>query len=54
MSYKKRLVIFFVTIITFGLIMIGFFVWNTKNNFKNLNTGNFIPQEAIEIFKTSE
>lgn len=51
MSYKKRLIIFFVTIIVFGLIMIGFFVWNTKNNFQNLNTGDFIPQEAKEIFE---
>ena len=51
MSYKKRLIIFFVTIIALGLIMIGFFVWSTKNNFNNLNTKDFVPQEVGEMLK---
>ena len=51
MSYRKRLVIFFSIIVFLAIILVIFFVIDTKNRFKNINKENIIPQEAEEIFK---
>ena len=47
MSYKKRLVIFFSIILTMAVILVGFFIFNTKSNFRYVNI--YILREAKSI-----
>ena len=37
MSYKKRIIIFFSIILMIAVLLVGFFIFNTRNNFRNVN-----------------